>query len=197
MSRKLILSLAAAATIAASLGSNPADAMGFGRGGFGGGHFAGRGGRTLTSVLNPVGPGRPGRPGHPGYPGHPGHPGRPGHWVHLPHHGHLVFRGGRWIVIDEAVGEAPAAVATEPGPCTCLTKTYTPDGLVVFADICTKESASAPVDGKSADATPTPKADDKSGEATPAPGPSDYAGRTYRDYLAANPQAAPSAAQKN
>ena len=33
-----------------------------------------------------------------------------------------------------------------------MTKTYTPAGLVVFADVCTKESASASVDSR-ADAT--------------------------------------------
>ena len=29
--------------------------------------------------------------------------------------------------------------------CTCLTKEYTQDGLVVFQDVCTKEVASAPI----------------------------------------------------
>ena len=48
----------------------------------------------------------------------------------------------------------PIAAPT-PGPCTCLTKTYTQDGLVVFADLCTKESASAPVGGtNSSEAAP-------------------------------------------
>ena len=41
---------------------------------------------------------------------------------------------------------ARVRVAT-PGPCTCLTKGYTPEGMVVFKDQCTKEMASAPVDG--------------------------------------------------
>jgi hypothetical protein len=36
---------------------------------------------------------------------------------------------------------APAVTAR---PCTCLTKEYTPDNLVVFKDLCTKEVASAP-----------------------------------------------------
>ena len=36
------------------------------------------------------------------------------------------------------------AVAAAPRPCTCLTKEYTPDNLVVFKDLCTKEVASAP-----------------------------------------------------
>lgn len=110
-----------------------------------------------------------------------------------------MFRGGRWIIIDEPVGEAVLAPAATPapGPCTCLTKNYTPDGLVVFADVCTKESASAPVDGKSSDATQAPAPDEQAADATSAASPSDYAGRTYSDYLAANPQAARQAAQKN
>ena len=37
------------------------------------------------------------------------------------------------------------SVAAAPRPCTCLTKEYTPDNLVVFKDVCTKEVASAPV----------------------------------------------------
>ena len=36
---------------------------------------------------------------------------------------------------------APAYTAR---PCNCLTKEYTPDNLVVFKDLCTKEVASAP-----------------------------------------------------
>ena len=77
--------------------------------------------------------------------------GRPG-WA-FNHHGHWIFRGGRWIVVDPVVADAgpdvaPAAPVVAPvassGPCTCLTKTYTPDGLVMFADVCTKEAASAP-----------------------------------------------------
>ena len=87
-----------------------------------------------------------------------------------------------------------------PGPCTCLTKSYTQDGMVVFADLCTKESAAAPVDGRSADATPpqgpsgppapsappAPPAEDKASDAAPMQNPSNFAGRTYKDFLAAN-----------
>ena len=82
-------------------------------------------------------------------------------------------------------------VVAAPGPCTCLTKTYTPSGLVVFADICTKESASASVDG-SADATQVPTTP-VAASAVPmsvVPTAPNYAGRTYEDYLAANPQSA-------
>ncbi len=193
MSRKVILTLATAATIAAAgLASSAADARGFGGGGGGFGHSAsmgrvagggtghigrghGNGGGRLVPILNP------------GLPGH-------GHVAHNHHH-HWIFRGGRWIIIDDVVDEVPV-VEPAPGPCTCLTKNYTPDGLVVFADLCTKESASARVDGKAADVTPAPTVDDKAANATP-PVPSNYAGLTYSDYLTANPQAAAQVAPKN
>jgi hypothetical protein len=210
MSRKLTLTfaLATAATIAAaSLGSSTADARGFGggfgggrsfaSGGFRGGHIASSG-RTLTPILNPGRTGNPGRIGNPRFPRWPGHPGH--QWAYHPH-GHLVFRGGRWITIDEVVDEAP--VTPVSGPCTCLTKTYTADGLVVFADVCTKEAASARVDGSADTATPVPPAD-KSSDATEdqpavaaAPTSQNYAGRTYQDYLAANGKAGSEANLKN
>jgi hypothetical protein len=108
-----------------------------------------------------------------------------------------MFRDGVWIDADGAVDETPdvAPVAAAPGPCTCLTKGYTPAGLVVFADVCTKEAASARVDGNTSDATPAPTpskapVDNKASDATQAPTSSNYAGRTYKDFLAANAQAA-------
>lgn len=69
------------------------------------------------------------------------------------------------------------------GPCTCLWKGYTPEGAVVFKDLCTKEMASTPVEGAST----------QSGELQSAP--NNFAGKTYQDYLAANPQQ--SAEKKN
>jgi hypothetical protein len=211
MSRKLILGLAAAATIAtASLSSSDvyARGFGFGGGGFGGGHFASGGnfgGRTLAfrgpglpgggHTLHPILP-PGGNPGHPGFPGHPG-------WIgHFGHYGHWVFRGGRWIILDGGddvvVPVVATGPATVPGPCTCLTKTYTTDGLVVFADLCTQESASAPVAGKSTDATPMqPNAQAASAQQPAPPSPTNFAGRSYSDFLAANPQAAAPVAPKN
>lgn len=204
MSRKVLFTLATAATLAAAatLASTAADARGgggggghFGGGGFsrgGGGHFGGGGfggrsfgGRSFARV-NPI------RGGHPGMPGH-------NRWAfHHHHHGHWFFRGGRWIIIDgvdggydQPVVDAQPVVST-PGPCTCLTKTYTPSGLVVFADVCTKESASASVDG-SADASQVPTTP-VAATAVPmsvVPTAPNYAGRTYEDYLAANPQVTP------
>ena len=223
MSRKVLFTLATAATLAAAatLASTAADARGgggggghFGGGGFsrgGGGHFGGGGfggrsfgGRSFARV-NPI------RGGHPGMPGH-------NRWAfHHHHHGHWFFRGGRWIIIDgvdggydQPVVDAQPVVST-PGPCTCLTKTYTPDGLVVFADVCTKEAASARVDGADVTTLPPAKSSDKSSDATPAPAPAptptaqaadnvvaqasqaptttNYAGKTFQDFLAATAQA--------
>jgi len=44
-----------------------------------------------------------------------------------------------------ATSYAVAPVAAAAPRCTCLTKEYTQDGLVVFQDVCTKEVASAPI----------------------------------------------------
>src|ERR1700744_1207498 len=171
MSRKLILSLAAAATIAvASLSSGTADARGFGGGGFGGGRGFGGGGFGGGAMmarlpggghggLLPVRPLLPPGVIHPILPGPFPH-GHPGWGFYPHHHGHWAFRFGHWIMVDDVVEEAAAATvvgpAAIPGPCTCLPKNYTPSGLVGFADVCTKESASAPVDGTAADASQVP-----------------------------------------
>jgi hypothetical protein len=133
----------------------------------------------------------------------------PGPVDHHHHHHHWAFVGGIWVVIDDVTNEVVVADAEDgpaPGPCTCLTKSYTPSGLVVFADVCTKESASASVYGNAtADATQVPTTP-VAATAVPmsvVPTTPDYAGRTYDDYLAANPQltqpqaSAPQATQKN
>ena len=202
MSRKAILSLATVTIIAIGLASTAADARGFG-GGSGGGHFAsarslgggnhlaGRGNANRLATLNP---GRGGRGGHPGHGGPHGH------------HHHRIFRNGIWIDVDgyaEDYVEAP--VVATPGPCTCLTKTYTKDGLVVFADICTKEAASArvdgtagaievPTDGKATSSSNAPVDNKTMAQQPTSP---NYAGRTYADFLGANSQAASQAALKN
>jgi hypothetical protein len=149
MSRKIILTLAAVATLAgAALSASSADAM----------VRANGGGR----VLRPI-----------GQPNHPGH--RIGR-LRFHEHRHFVrWHNHFWVhPVGYAVGTVETAV--QPGPCTCLTKNYTPEGQVVFADLCTKESASAPVAGSS--------------DAAQADAPANYAGQTYQDYLKANPQAA-------
>jgi hypothetical protein len=216
MSRKVLFTLATAATLAAgaTLASSAADARGFGGGGGGGfGHSSfgriGGGGGGIGRIgggYGRIGGGRsfafrtPIRGGNPGFPGHL-------HWAHWHHH-HWFWRDGRWFYGDGDYGVdgvvAPGPVAA-PGPCTCLTKTYTQDGLVVFADVCTKEAASARVDGtdvtppaKSSSVAPPPappaaQLDTKSvADAAQAPTTNNYAGRTYQDFLAAN-----ALAQKN
>jgi hypothetical protein len=207
MSRKVIITLAAAATVAvASLASTTSYARGFGGGHFGSGHAFARGG-AVRGPVRPIGRGfvRARGPSHltishrPGrlcLLGHPCHP-NPPVWVwHHHHHWHWVFRFGHWINVDDVAVETPVDVApaavSVPGPCTCLTKTYTPTGLVVFADVCTKESASAPATEDTSDASQAPTTQVPA-TATPiaeVPTTPNYAGRTYQQYLAANPQAA-------
>ena len=100
-------------------------------------------------------------------------------------HGHVHWKHWHYVHFHDRVYVRPVTYTvreSSPGPCTCLTKNYTPDGKVVFADLCTKESASAPVDGT----------DD---HAQVEQGPANMAGQTYQDYLKANPQAAQT--QKN
>ncbi len=138
MSRKIILSLAAAATLAGvALMSGNADAM-------------------VAKRVNV------------------GNPSHPHITVHVREHEHRHFVRWHRHIWVHPVGYAVRDV--QPGPCTCLTKNYTPEGMVVFADLCTKESASAPVAGSS--------------DAAQADAPANYAGQTYQDYLKANPQAA-------
>ena len=72
---------------------------------------------------------------------------------HRPHFRPHFHRHVRWhrpwiysaVAAPVAAAPAYAAVAPKPGPCTCLTKEYTPDNLVVFKDRCTKEMAAAPL----------------------------------------------------
>ncbi len=198
MSAKFTITLVAAATVAvASLATSSSS---YARGGFGGGGGFGRGGAMFArggAGVGHIGVARMARvnvrtftPLHPIW------------WHHHDHdhdhdHHHWVFRGGHWIIDDVAV-EAPVVTpvvlpaASTPAPCTCLTKTYTDTGLVVFADVCTKESASAPATDDSADASQAPTSP-VAATATPisqVPTAPNYAGRTYQDYLAANPQAA-------
>ena len=124
---------------------------------------------TLSSGAAQAGGGGGGGP-HGGH-GGPGMHGHYHHWHHWAHYDRVYVRPVSYAVRT-----------TTPGPCTCLTKNYTPEGRVVFQDLCTKEMASAPADGSS-DQTQNEQ------------GPANMAGQSYQDYLKANPQAAQ--AQKN
>jgi hypothetical protein len=73
------------------------------------------------------------------------------HWCHRWHFGHrhrchIHVRWPRPVIVGAvaATTYAVAPTVTTARPCTCLTKEYTPDNLVVFKDLCTKEVASAP-----------------------------------------------------
>jgi hypothetical protein len=145
--RTTALALAAIASLGAAslvMTTSSADARGFG-GGFsrgGGGHSAmrmGGGGRHMGGM---------GRIGvrHVGF-RHIGH--RHPNWCRYSGRCHIHVRWHRpWIygtgLVATSYAVAPA-VAAAPRPCTCLTKEYTPDNLVVFKDVCTKEVASAPI----------------------------------------------------
>ena len=125
MSRKIILSLAAVATIAgAALMSSNADAM------------MHNGGHSNFRTI-----------GHVGQVGHVGRIDRRIGQRRIHEHRHFVrWHNHIWI---RPVGYVEGVTTVQPGPCTCLTKNYTQEGLVVFQDLCTKEMASASVGASS------------------------------------------------
>lgn len=131
--RTSLLALAAVASIGTALvtSTTSADARP-GIGGFRGG-FHGSIGRVARFT-----PDRPHRPHwHPRWP-------RP--------HGHVRWHRP-WIYgVGTAAIAAPAyAAVSRPAPaapCTCLSKEYTQDNVVVFKDRCTNEVAAAPMGGQ-------------------------------------------------
>lgn len=145
--RTALLALAAVASlgIASLATTTSADARGFGGGfsrGGGGGHVGMRmsGARHIGGMRH-VGMRQIHRPhiriGH-------RHP----NWCRIHGRCHVHVRWHRPLIYGAGVvatSYAVAPVVAAPRPCTCLTKEYTPDNLVVFKDLCTKEVASAPV----------------------------------------------------
>ena len=122
--KSTVLALAATAVLGATMltaTTSSADAAGFH--GHRGGHFRGVVGHVRHDWRHP------GRYIHPRYP-------RP-HWhVHYWRHRH-VYYAPRPVIY----GAAPAVTLNR---CTCLTKEYTPEGAVLFKDICTNEAAINP-----------------------------------------------------
>ncbi len=116
--RTTFLALAAVATIGAALVTSTSSAD---AGGFGRSHF--------------------GKSFH-----HHGHFHRHHHYRHGYHRGYRPYYG-----VGAAAIAAPAYAAQVPAPAakppTCLIKEYTADKLVVFKDLCTKETAAAPLGG--------------------------------------------------
>jgi len=161
--RNVTLAVAAVAAVGAAVlvtSTSSADARGFGGGGFsrggggGGGMHVGRtggfhGGGGFQRI--PHTPGHIGRiPNRPGI--NIGHrwPHYHPNWCRWNHRCGIHVRWYRpWIyggVAATTYAVAPTVATAAPAPsCTCLKKEYTPDNLVVFSDVCTKEVASAPI----------------------------------------------------
>jgi hypothetical protein len=145
--RKTVLALAAIASLGAfALTSNDASARGFGGGGMrmGGGHIGGMhvGGGIRTGGfgfrrIGGIGIHRPGIFRRP-----------PIFVRHYPHHWRFGWgwRHRYWHPGVVAGGVATGVVASTPivNRCNCLTKEYTPEGAVVFKDLCTNEAAMNP-----------------------------------------------------
>jgi hypothetical protein len=161
-----IKTLTAVALAAAALAATtvPSDALSRGRpSGHGmkvpyhGTNLAGRlhgTGVTNCAFCKPTGPKQPPHRnpgwGHGHHWGHGyGHGGRGYGWRYRPYYVEPVALAAPAPVIAAPVAVAPVAaapVAPAPGPVSCggLTKQTMPDGSVLFADTCTKESAIAP-----------------------------------------------------
>lgn len=99
------------------------------------------GAALLTPVAASAKPGYHGGGGfkggsdfNPGRHVHPRFPDRP-HW-------HVCY--ARPILYAAPVAAYAVARPVVAGPCTCLSKTYTPEGAVVFKDNCTNEMAMNP-----------------------------------------------------
>jgi hypothetical protein len=146
---KLPLAIATIVTLGVlALAPTGASAMGFGGhmmmhgGGGGGGHGFGGGGHfvMLHGGAGGVHPPHPGPHPNPGpHPGPHPHP----HWH--PHWGWGVgYYGGATAVYSTPTYSTPT-YTVRTNTCTCLTKEYLPDNSVLFKDVCTKESALAPV----------------------------------------------------
>ena len=76
--------------------------------------------------------------------GHHGHGG--GHHVHRRHHHphwHVRWHRPIWYGV-RPVYTAYSTRIVSPGPCTCLSKEYTPEGAVLFRYRCTNEAAMNP-----------------------------------------------------
>ena len=69
------------------------------------------------------------------------------HWPQKHPHWHVRYRPRIWyppVVVGGATYIASRPVVSAPGPCTCLSKEYTQEGVVVFKDRCTNEMAMNP-----------------------------------------------------
>jgi hypothetical protein len=163
MSRKsTILALAAIASLGSiALSSTSASAFGHGRG-FGGGGVHTGGGMHMSGGMHSFRGYRTGGFAFRRY-AHVRPLWRHPHW-------HFGWRRPYWVAPVIATGLA-TTYATAPtwNRCTCLTKEYTPEGAVVFKDLCTKEMAMNPPEtpAPAADYSPAPQQPQTQGYAQP------------------------------
>jgi hypothetical protein len=90
----------------------------------------------------------------------------------------------------------PVTVAA-PKVASCLTKEYTPEGMLIFKDLCTKEMASTPIPGTPAAAAAMQQMQGNpqgipqgSGPVSEAPAPNNFAGKSYEEFKANQAQKA-------
>jgi hypothetical protein len=57
---------------------------------------------------------------------------------------HVRYHRPIWYAPRPVIYSAYAPRIVTPGPCTCLSKEYTPEGAVLFKDRCTNEAAMNP-----------------------------------------------------
>ncbi|MGD9767610.1 MAG: hypothetical protein AB7U62_08195 [Pseudolabrys sp.] len=189
MIRQTTLAIAALAFAAASLASADANAKpGFGGGGFKPGKVFVPKGPIKMAPVKPVklGPFKPIKPIKPVFPIKPIKP-------HGPHHHHA--HGPHFIPVPmpvtayaverpvTVVTQRPVTRSTSSNTCNCLTKDYTPDGIVIFKDLCTQETASAPLPGSPAAAALEQQ--QKQQQQSEVPAANNFAGKTFEEFKAA------------
>lgn len=192
MIRQTTLAIAALAFAAASFASVDANAKpGFGGGGMKPGKVFVPKGPIKMAPVKPVklGPFKPIKPIKPVFPVKPIKPHGPHHHAHGPH-----FIPVPMPVTAYAV-ERPVTVVSRPvtrnassSTCNCLTKDYTPDGIVIFKDLCTKETASAPLPGSPAAAALEQQQKQQQSSEVQTPNTvaaNNFAGKTFEEFKAA------------
>jgi hypothetical protein len=145
--KSTLLAVAASAALGLALLS-PSVASARGHGGGGGGHGGGMHGGGHGGGMHGGGHGG-------GHGMHGGHGGR----IHIGfrhYHPrwHVRYHRPIWYAPRPVIYSAYAPRVVTPGPCTCLSKEYTPEGAVLFKDRCTNETAMNPPVQQNSEAEP-------------------------------------------
>lgn len=187
MIRQTTLTIAVLAFAAASFASVDANAKpGFGGGGFKPGKVFVPKGPIKMAPFKPVklGPFKPIKPIKPIFPVKPIKP--PHIHAHVPH-GHGPHFVPVPVPVTAYAVERPVTVVSQRpvtrNTCNCLTKDYTPDGIVIFKDLCTQETASAPLPGSPAAAALEQQR--KQQQQSELPAANNFAGKTFEEFKAA------------